>query len=94
VSRPGSSPAGALDDPRTIVTVGFLDADPADLADLGDRLAAAEAGRHERIDAVIESTAIGTFFHGDGDDDDDFSAAPRPLDSSNQGFPWISAPPS
>src|SRR5262249_46835776 len=48
--------AGAtLDDPRTIVTVGFVDADPADLEDLGARISANEATRHDRIDAVIES---------------------------------------
>jgi hypothetical protein len=73
-------------DARDVVTVGFVDADPADLDDLGERVAAAEATRHERIEAVIESTELRTFFVVDGDHD--FSAAPRPLDDERRGFPW------
>ena len=47
---------------------------------------AAEATRHDRIDAVIESTELRTFFVIDGDHD--FSAAPTPLSPDRQGFPW------
>jgi hypothetical protein len=80
--------AGAtLDDPRTIVTVGFVDADPSDLEELGERIAAAEATRHDRIDAVIESTEVRTFFVVDGDHD--FSAAPHPVAENAKGYPWV-----
>jgi hypothetical protein len=75
-------------DPTEIVTVGFVDADPSDLAQLGESVAAAEAARHDKIDAVIESTELRTFFVIDGDHD--FSAAPVPLPEDARGFPFVS----
>jgi hypothetical protein len=80
--------AGAtLDDPRTIVTVGFVDVDPSDLEQLGARITAAEATRHDRIDAVIESTELRTFFVVDGDHD--FQAAQHPVEGDARGYPWV-----
>jgi hypothetical protein len=75
-----------LVDQREVVTIGFVDVQPDDLEQLGQRVLAAEATRHERIDAVIESTELRTFFAVDGDHD--FSAAPAPLPADRQGFPW------
>jgi hypothetical protein len=49
-------------------------------------VAAAEQTRHDRIDAVIESTEVRTFFVVEGDHD--FSAAPTPLPADRRGFPW------
>lgn len=73
-------------DERDVVTIGFVDAEPDDLARLGERVLAAEATRHERIDAVIESTELRTFFLVEGDHD--FSDAPTPLPPDRRGFPW------
>jgi hypothetical protein len=75
-------------DPREIVTVGFVDIAPDDLASMGEQVAAAEASRHDRIAEVIESTEVRTFFELEGDHD--FSAAPHPLDADKKGFPWVS----
>jgi hypothetical protein len=68
------------------VTIGFVDVEPGDLEDLGERVLAAEQTRHDRIEAVIESTELRTFFVVDGDHD--FSAVPTPLPPDRQGFPW------
>jgi hypothetical protein len=74
-------------DKREIVTVGFVDADPEDLADLGDRLAAAEIGRHDRIAEVCESTEIRLVF--EIADDDDFGEDPGPTVPGIRGYPWV-----
>ena len=73
-------------DAREVMTVGFVDVAPDDLEHLGERVLAAEQTRHDRIDAVIESTELRTFFVVEGDHD--FSDAPTPLPPDRQGFPW------
>jgi len=73
-------------DAREVVTVGFVDVDPADLEHLGARVLEAEQARHDRIEAVIESTELRTFFVVEGDHD--FSGAPAPLPPDRKGFPW------
>jgi len=51
--------ARSVDDDRELLTVGFVDLpDRANLAQAGERLAAQEALRHDRIDSVIESTLL------------------------------------
>jgi hypothetical protein len=42
--------------------------------------------RHDRIEAVVESTELRTFFVVEGDHD--FSAAPVALAAERRGFPW------
>jgi hypothetical protein len=79
------SGAGVLD-PSEIATVGFLDVAADQLGELGERLTAAEAARHDRIHAVIESTEIRVFFEVEGDDD--FAAAPQPVAPDARGYPW------
>ena len=76
-----------ITDEREVVTIGFVDAQPNDLEHLGERVLAAEATRHERIEAVIESTELRTFFVVEGDHD--FSDAPAPLADDRRGFPWV-----
>ena len=83
-SRVLSGPS--LFEQRDVVTVGFVDADVADLEDLGGRLAAQEAKRHDRIAEVVESTELRTFFVVE--DDSDFSGTPRPVEVSEKGMPW------
>ena len=73
-------------DPRDIVTVGFIDTRPDQFEDLGARLAEAEATRHDRIVHVIESTEIRMVFDIRGDDD--FSNVPCPVPRDRKGFPW------
>ena len=43
------------DDPSEIISIGFVDADAETLKAVLARVAAAEASRHERIEAVIEA---------------------------------------
>jgi hypothetical protein len=76
-----------ISDAREIVTIGFVDVDLDDLEQLGERVAAAEATRHDRIDSVIERTELRTFFVVEGDHD--FSAAPAALRDDRRGFPWV-----
>jgi hypothetical protein len=74
-------------DEREVVTIGVVDAQPNHLEHLGERVLAAEATRHERIEAVIESTELRTFFVVEGDHD--FSEVPAPLANDRRGFPWV-----
>jgi hypothetical protein len=58
---PGRGPfvARDLEDERELLTVGFVDLpDREQLGDAMQRVAAQEAVRHDRIDAVIESTTL------------------------------------
>jgi hypothetical protein len=73
-------------DAREVVTVGFVDINPDDVEALGARVLAAEQTRHDRIDAVIESTEPRTFFVVEGDHE--VSDAPTPLSPDRRGFPW------
>jgi hypothetical protein len=65
-----------VDDPRELLSVGFLDMPVAELAAGLDRVAAAERSRHERIARVIESAVITGIY--EVLDDYDFSSVPRP----------------
>lgn len=58
---PGQGPTVAVrtDDDREILTVGFVDLEGgAELDEAMARVGAQEAVRHDRIDAVIESTTL------------------------------------
>jgi hypothetical protein len=69
--------AVSLDDPREILSIGFVDVDAAALGSAVQKLADQEAVRHSRIDAVIESTALRAFF--DLRTEHDFSGDPREI---------------
>ena len=58
-----------LDDDREIVTIGFVDVDPADLQAGFGRVADQEEVRHDRIDEVVEPEMTRTFYLQVGDDD-------------------------
>jgi hypothetical protein len=47
-----------IPDEREILTVGFMDLEPEQLASTMERLAEQEAVRHDRIDDVIEATTV------------------------------------
>jgi hypothetical protein len=68
--------ARRVDDPRELLSVGFLDLPVAELAAGLERVAAAERLRHDRIEEVIESTVITGIY--EVVDDYDFSSTPRP----------------
>jgi hypothetical protein len=72
-----------LDDPREIVSIGFLDVAPDDLEDLAADIAAAEAKRHYRIEGVIESTELRAIYQIV--DDEDFTDKPHPFSSGEPG---------
>jgi uncharacterized protein YqfB (UPF0267 family) len=58
-----------LDDEREIISIGFVDIDPADLAAGADRVAEQEAVRHDRIAEVIEPGSTRVFYvQRDSDD--------------------------
>ncbi len=70
--------AQSLEDPRDIVTIGFVAVSAAELREWLAAGSAPEAVRHERIASVIESTALRGIFEVHGEHD--FTAAPRAID--------------
>ena len=50
--------ARSMEDEREILAIGFLDLRREELAATMERIAAQESVRHDRIDEVIESTAL------------------------------------
>src|SRR3954447_17659870 len=58
-----------LDDPREIITIGFVDVEPEQLAAGAERVADQEAVRHDRISEVIEPGATRVFYVERDDDD-------------------------
>jgi hypothetical protein len=72
-----------LDDPREILSIGFLDVVPDDLDDLAADIAAAEAKRHYRIEGVIEATEIRALY--EIVDDEDFTDKPHPFSAGPPG---------
>jgi len=70
--------ATSLADPRDVLTVGFVQIDPDQLAAGSDAVADQEAKRHSRIDDVIESTELRAFYGVEGEFD--FSSTPRQVD--------------
>ena len=69
--------AVALDDPREILSIGFVDIDAAVLGGAVGNVAEQEAVRHSRIDEVIESTVLRSFF--DLRTEHDLSGDPREI---------------
>ena len=70
--------AVSLEDPREVLTVGFVDIEAAQLAAGSEAVAAQEAERHSKIDDVIESTELRAFYEVAGEFD--FSAEPRQIE--------------
>jgi hypothetical protein len=71
------------DDPSEILSIGFIDADAETLEAVLARVAAAEASRHERIEAVIEATTHRALY--EIVDDEDFTNRPRPYREGKAG---------
>lgn len=84
----------SLTDPREVLSVGFVDVDPADLASAGAQVGAQEAVRHSRIDEVIQSTELHAFY--DLRTEHDFTAAPRQIELGSIAslFAALSQPPA
>lgn len=70
--------AVSVEDPREILSVGFVDIDAAALTGAVQAVAGQEAVRHSRIDSVIESTELRAFY--DLRTEHDFTAEPRQVD--------------
>jgi hypothetical protein len=68
--------ARRVDDPRELLSVGFLELPLEDLAVGLERVAAQERRRHDRIGQVIESTVLTGIY--EVLDDYDLSSIPRP----------------
>ena len=54
--------APSLEDPRDILSVGFVAVDAEDLEAFLSAPPSAEAARHDKIDTVIESTTLRCFY--------------------------------
>jgi hypothetical protein len=70
--------AVSLEDPREVISIGFVGVTPAELE---EGLAAArdsEQVRHDRIDTVIESTTLRAMYHVQAEYD--FTAVPQRID--------------
>jgi len=72
-----------VDDPREVVSIGFLDIEPEALDDLAADIASAEARRHYRIETVIESTEVRAIYQIV--DDEDLTGEPRPFSAGAPG---------
>ena len=71
------------DDPREVLTVGFLEPPAGDFDEFMQRIAAQEATRHDRIAEVIEETTLRSLYDVVGNFDfstDAAVAAGRPAD--------------
>jgi hypothetical protein len=75
--------AVALSDPREVLTIGFVDLEPADLEAGFAKAAGQEHIRHERIAEVIESTELREFYELRGEHD--FSGEPLELEPGSAG---------
>lgn len=68
----------SVDDPREVLSVGFVDVAPGDLAAAAEHVGGQEAVRHSRIDDVIESTILHAYY--DLRTEYDFTADPRAIE--------------
>ena len=66
-----------LADPRDILSIGFVDVAKESMGTALADVAAQERTRHDRIEALLDGTAVRAMF--ELVDDQDFSAAPRPF---------------
>jgi hypothetical protein len=69
--------AVALEDPREVLTIGFVGVEARNLAAGLERVADQERVRHDRIDDVIESTELKAMYALVSEHD--FSEAPREI---------------
>ena len=67
--------AQSLEDPRDVITIGFVAVSAEELAEWAASASAPEAVRHERIDSVIESTELRCMYEVHSEHD--FTALPR-----------------
>ncbi|WP_109211942.1 MULTISPECIES: hypothetical protein [Microbacterium] len=70
--------AVSLDDPREVLSVGFVDVAAGDLGSAIVEVSDQEAVRHSRIDEVIESTILHSYY--DLRAEHDFSSDPRSVE--------------
>ena len=70
--------APSIDDPRDVITIGFVDISLEELEAGLAAVAAQEAVRHDRIDTVIESTVLRLMFEVRSEHD--FTAEPRAIE--------------
>lgn len=73
--------AVSVDDPREVLSIGFVGIDANDLGSAVTRVSEQEAVRHSRIDEVVESTVLHAFY--DLRAEHDLSSHPRSVDLSS-----------
>ena len=73
--------AQSLDDPRDVVSVGFVDASVEALRKRLPAVAPAESVRHDRIETVIESTSLRCMY--ELRTEHDFTSAPLEIDAGS-----------
>lgn len=61
--------ARRLDNPREIISIGFIDLPSNKLNDVLNRIAGQEAVRHKRLEAVIEKTVLSGIYEIVDEDD-------------------------
>lgn len=69
--------AESLDDPRDVISIGFVDIGTDELAERLAEVSAQERVRHDRIDTVIESTTLRCMY--DVQAEHDFTSTPRAI---------------
>lgn len=73
--------AQSLDDPRDIVSIGFVAVTPEELRAWMEGGSEPEAVRHARIDTVVESTTLRGMY--EVRDEHDFTTVPRRVDMAS-----------
>lgn len=73
----------SLDDPRSIVSIGFVAATPADVREWLAAGSSAERVRHDRIGTVVESTPLRAVYEVKSEHD--FTSKPRQIVLGSEG---------
>jgi hypothetical protein len=77
--------AQSLHDPKDVISIGFVGVDVGQLQEHLSETAGSEAVRHERINAVIESTTLQCMY--DVKSEHDLTGNPHPIDlASDESF--------
>jgi hypothetical protein len=70
--------AVSLEDPREVISIGFVAVSPAELAEGLAATQQSERVRHDRIDSVISSTKLRAMYHVQAEHD--FTTDPRRIE--------------
>ena len=74
--------AQSLEDPRDVITIGFVAVSAEEVAEWAAGASAPEAARHDRIDTLIESTELRCMYEVRSEHD--FTGLPKPIPAGSE----------